>query len=310
MRSQVDLKRMRYILEVARAEAITTAAQTLGVTQSALSRSIAEVEEALGTALFLRLPRGIQLTAAGERFVAGAKRVLGDIDALVAQVRESGTLIGGRLRIAISPTGYVNHASRALVAFAREHPGVDVEIVTGSTQNLCPRLLNGEFDLMVGSSSYLKRWRDLELIPVAPTYFACMMRLEHPLALAAEPPREIDVCRYPWILPESVEPIYSDIGQRFTHYGLPPFQPRYVVENFEIVRQIVNATDAIYPLTSPDPSFGTLQRQFALLQGVAKLPSHVICLAYPTTRPKSAAALRFEALIIEGLGRTDTDALR
>jgi DNA-binding transcriptional LysR family regulator len=76
---------------------------------------------------------------------------------------------------------------------------VSIEIETGSTQELCPRLLNGEVDLLVGSSSYLKRWREIEIKPLARMNFACMVRRGHPLTAANEPLREIDVLGYPFV---------------------------------------------------------------------------------------------------------------
>lgn len=310
MRYPVDLKRMRYVLELARAEAVTTAAQTLGVTQSALSRSLSEVEEALGTALFHRLPRGISLTSAGERFVSGAKRLLGDMDSFVAHVKDARDLAGGRLRLGIAPAGYISHIAASLVLFAREHPDVAIETVTGSTQALCPRLINGEFDLMVGSSSYLKRWRDIEVVPLARMHFAGMVRLGHPLARRGEPPCELDVLAFPFILPESVEPMYSDIGQRFAHHELPPFQPRYVVDDFDLARRILRATDAVYPMMHPDPQFGGLGRHFGLLRDVLVLPSHFLSVAYSPARARSRAARRFEDLVVGTLGVAPTEAHR
>jgi DNA-binding transcriptional LysR family regulator len=96
----VDIKRMRMIVEVARAEAITTAAASLGLTQSAVSRGVAEVEDALGARIFERLPRGIRLTEGGRRFVARARRVLADVDDLVTELRDDRGRVSGRLRIA------------------------------------------------------------------------------------------------------------------------------------------------------------------------------------------------------------------
>lgn len=300
-RSQIDLRRMRYVLEVSRAQSFSTAAETLGVTQSALSRSVAEVEEELGSALFLRLSRGIELTAAGARFVSGARRILGDMETLVSQVRDSGALTGGRLRIGIAPSGYLHYIVRPLVAFAAEYPGITVETVTGTTQSLCPQLLNGELDVLVGSSSYLKRWRELELVPVTPMFFAILARRQHPLVSGEQPPREIDVLRYPWVFPQSVEPIYSDIGQRFAAHGLPPFQPRYVVEYFPAMRRIIESTDAVTTLHHPDPGFGELGRIFSLLPDAIRMPLHVLSLAYGSTRPRTAAAHRFQELLINHL---------
>lgn len=295
---QIDLKRMRYVLEVSRAQSITTAAETLGVTQSALSRSVAEVEDALGTPLFLRLPRGIELTSAGARFVSGAKRILGDMETLVAQVRDADELAGGRLRIGVAPTRYQHYIVRPLVDFAAEYPGIAVETVTDTTQSLCPQLLNGEIDVLVGSSSYLKRWRELELVPVTPMHFAVLARPQHPLTQSSEPLREIDVLRYPWVFPPSIEAIYSDVGQRFAAHGLPPFQPRYVVEYFPAMRRIIESTDAVTPFHHPDPDFADLGRIFAVLPNAIKLPPHVLSLAYCATRPKSAAAHRFQELLV------------
>jgi len=306
-RSQIDPKRMRYILEVARAEAISTAAETLGVTQSALSRSIADVESALGLQLFHRLPRGIQLTQAGQRFVVGAQRVLSDIENLVAHVRETRDLVGGRLRIGFAPSGYISHARRALQDFSRLHPAVSIDVVTGTTQTLCPRLLAGEFDLMVGSSSYLRRWRDLEITPLTRMHFACMVRLDHPLVAPNGPLGEIDVLRYPFILPRSVEPMYSDIAQRFAHHGLPAFQPRYTVDDFNTILRIVRVTDAIYPFMSPDQrTFEELREYVALLDDLIEIPPHYISIAHATTRPKSAAAERFGCLMAQRLPASAT----
>ena len=297
MRHHIDLRRMRYVLEVARSQAITTAAETLGVTQSALSRSIAEVEDALGVVLFDRLPRGIRLTEAGKRFVDGAQRVLGVVDDLVTHVREPQALLGGRLRVGVAPSGYVDHSARALRDFAREHPGVGIDVVTGSTQALCPRLISGDFDLIVGSSSYLKRWRELDLEPVARMHFACMVRFDHPLATRNEPLREYDVLQYPFVMPRSVEPTYSDMAQRFAAHGLPPFSPHYAVDDFNVILRIVRHTDAIYPLMSPYSDFGGAGNHAALLQDAIEYPEHHITLAYAAGRPRGAAAVRFAELL-------------
>ncbi len=303
MSSQIDLKRMRYVLEVARAEAITTAAETLGVTQSALSRSIAEVEETLGLPLFHRLPRGIKLTEAGERFVHGARRVLSDIDGLVAHVREPRDLVGGRLRIAFAPSGYVDHGARAVRDFAGQYPGVGIDIVTGSTQALCPRFINGEFDVMVGSSSYLGKWRDLEMQQLAPMNMACMVRFEHPLATRNEPLRELDVLQYPIILPRSVEPMYSDVAARLALHGLPSLEPRYAVDDFSTILRIVRHTDAMYVLMSPYADFSGAGRHAALLQDAIELPTHHITVAFVGGRPRTAAALRYAELLQESLAK-------
>lgn len=297
--SPVDLKRMRTVVEVARAETITTAAQTLGLTQSAVSRSLSELESALGQRLFERLPRGIQLTEAGTRFVERAKRVLADVDDLVAEVSEAPNRVTGRLRVGIAPSGA--YAAGALVAFARRYPDVAIETTHASAQALCPRLLQGDIDVVIGMASYLKRWRDLEVTKLARMHAACMLRKDHPLA-AMPSPGEADVLRYPLILPESVEPAYSDIASRYARHGLPAMQPRYVTENFELARQWLHHTDAFFPMVHPSADFGGLGAEFLLLRDVLDLPANHFACARAAHRSRSAALEPFEALVVEHLG--------
>jgi DNA-binding transcriptional LysR family regulator len=292
----VDLKRMRAVVEVARASSVTTAAETLGLTQSAVSRAVAEVEEALGVLLFERHPRGIQTTVAGAHFVERARRVLGDVEELVSGAREISERIAGRLRVGLISTG--GNAISTVAAFARTYPGVAVEVISASPQALCPRLMQGDLDAIVGTSSYLRRWRELELTILAPLHFACMVRKGHPLTERPQP-TELEVLRYPVVLPETIEPTYSDLGQRFLQLGLPPFRPHYVADDFELARRLVRGTDAWYPLMHASEDFGGLDAQFAILRDVISLPRHHLSVAHPRQRPRTPTAAAFTQMLVE-----------
>lgn len=297
--SQIDIRRMRTVLEVARAEAITAAAQTLGLTQSAVSRTVAEVEEALGQRLFDRLPRGIQLTDAGQRFVARARGVLAEFDDLMAEMNAPSTQLTGRLRLGIAATGA--HATATIARFARNHPAVALETLHASEQTLCPRLAHGELDLVIGSSAYLRRWRELEITPLARLYFACMVRPGHPLAALAAP-GEADVLAYPLILPESVELTYTSIAQRYAHHGLPLLKPHYVTNNLELVKLLVHTTDAFFPLLFPNEDFGGLGQEFLLLRDSIELPEQHLACARAAQRPRRRVAEVFEEALRAALG--------
>jgi DNA-binding transcriptional LysR family regulator len=298
----VDLKRMRYVIEVARAGGITNAAEVLGVTQSALSRSVAEVEMSLGTPLFQRLPRGTKLTSAGERFVAGARRILGEVEVLCEDVRGAGETVVGPLRIGFAPRGYILHASKSLKAFAEEYSSVTVEVSTGSAERLCPLLLNGELDIIIGSSSRLKRWKDLRLKDLRPFRFAIMARKDHPLALADRPLREIDILQYPMIMFEDLDAINSDMALRYAHHGLPPFQARYVLDDFATISRLLLSTDAVCPYNSYD--FSEVNKNMVLIEGVVKMPENSIALAENALRSTSPAARRFAQILWENIGPT------
>jgi len=292
---------MRYIVEVARAESITTAAQVLAISQPALTRNIAEVEEELGIQLFHRLPRGIQLTEDGGKFIARARQILSDVDNLVAEMREPNNTPSGRLRVGFTPAGYVGNVRHILQQFAIAYPEVALDIATGSAQDICQRLSHGELHMIIGSSSYLERWRDLDVNHITAQHFACVFRKNHPICQMQEITEE-DVLEYPLILPESVDPMYSDIAQRYIHLDLPRKTPRYVVEDFDTIMRLVNSTNAFFPWIFPDPDFLGMDKHFFLLKDVVKIPTHHLSVAYASQRPKTAAARLLEEMVRKDLG--------
>lgn len=298
-RAQVDLRRLRTVLEVARTESITAAANTLGLTQSAVSRTVAELEGALGQRLFERSPRGIQITESGKRLVTRASRVLADVDDLIADVCAAPNALTGRLRVGLGITGH--HVCPLMAEFAGAHPDISLETTHASEQNLCARLLHGELDLVVGSSSYLERWRDLDVTRLVRLHQACMARRDHPLAALANP-GELDILRYPIVLPQSVEPSQSDLAKRYAELGLPPLKPQYSTNSFELMLALLRATDAFMMMLHPAADFGGLGRHFLLLPDAVRMPTHFVAVARAAQRPRTRVMVLFEQALAAGFG--------
>ncbi|MAV24678.1 MAG: hypothetical protein CMQ05_00985 [Gammaproteobacteria bacterium] len=296
MHSLVDLKRMRYIVEVAKAEAITTAAEILAISQPALTRNIAEVESELGVQLFHRMPRGIQLTDEGTRFVSRAKQILGDVDNLLTEMQEESDLLTGRLKIGFVPSGYAHHVRDALTHMVDQYPGISIETVSGNLQTICPRLLHGELNLVVGSNRYLERWRELQITRVKRMHFACMCRAGHPLA-GKNNIQELDVLSYPAILTPTIETTASDLAQRYIANKLPEFQPRYVTDDDQLIQRLLDKTNAYSPIQFPVPIPGGVQGNRLFLTDVIDLPDHYISIATSPYRPMTKLAERFIELV-------------
>ncbi|MGI5454478.1 LysR family transcriptional regulator [Streptomyces sp. CA-249302] len=145
---------LRAFLDVARHGSFTGAARGLGWTQSAVSRQIASLEQALGGGpLFDRLPRGVRLTEAGRVLVPYAETVT---DALHGAGRELAALrevAGGRLRFGAFPTADAALVPHALAAFRARHPRVRLSREEGLTPRLLDRLTAGHLDLAVVSTT-------------------------------------------------------------------------------------------------------------------------------------------------------------
>jgi DNA-binding transcriptional LysR family regulator len=84
------MRLLRSFVAVSRERSISGAARRLFVTQQTLSEQIRRLEKSVGVPLLVRGPRGVTMTAAGERLAAGAASVAAELDALVDEVRRTG----------------------------------------------------------------------------------------------------------------------------------------------------------------------------------------------------------------------------
>jgi DNA-binding transcriptional LysR family regulator len=290
LRRQLETKRLRYVVEVARAESITNAAETLAITQSALSQNISEVEDVLGIKLFYRLPRGVKLTEAGQRFLVRAKNILNEIDELFNDVQQSRGLVTGRLRIGITPTGFISHLRRVLTNIATEYPGIAIETIAGTAEDLCPRLVHGELNLVVAMVDTLQRWRDLTVIDMAPLYPVVLVRKGHPLT-EIDDLQEADLVKFPCIHTSSLEPMSSHMAQVYARHGMP-FQPRYTSDDSELKRRLVLATDVFWPLVDPNPNPGS-GKDYVMIHGNFPYPDMTLGYATSANNPNQQMIEKF-----------------
>jgi len=101
---RIEVRHLRYFVRVARKESITAAADELRVAQPNLSAVIRRLEQRLGLQLFIRHPRGVELTAQGELFLAGVERLLRGLTRLQAEVSTTGTAVRVGLCSGLHPT--------------------------------------------------------------------------------------------------------------------------------------------------------------------------------------------------------------
>lgn len=122
------------------------AAGALGVTQPALSRSLRELEEIVGAALFARHPRGVRPTAQGVLVIRLARRVLAEL----RRAEEELDAPDGALRLGVLPVAAVGVLPGALAALRAGHPTLRVTLREGRTEDLLPLLHARELDAVIG----------------------------------------------------------------------------------------------------------------------------------------------------------------
>lgn len=138
----MELRHLRYFLVVAEERHITRAAARLGLQQPPLSQQIRALEDELGTKLFTRVPRGVELTAAGEGFLEEARALLSGVER--AKVRARAAAMGQRGRISIGLTTSASlhpYVTRILRAYANNHSAVSLDLHANSAADLTEALL-------------------------------------------------------------------------------------------------------------------------------------------------------------------------
>ncbi|WP_433349196.1 LysR family transcriptional regulator [Micromonospora sp. CA-111912] len=143
----MQLHQLRYFVAVAEVRHFTQAADVVGITQPSLSKQIHALEADLGAPLFERVRGNIALTAAGEVLLPLARRILADVETATREVQELVGLRRGRVRLGATPSLATALAPPVLRRFRDAHPGVDLRVEEGGSQNLVRDLLRGDLDL-------------------------------------------------------------------------------------------------------------------------------------------------------------------
>jgi LysR family hydrogen peroxide-inducible transcriptional activator len=148
----MEIHQLQYLVAVAEESSFSRAADRVGVAQPSLSQQIKKLEEELGTPLFDRLPRRVIPTAAGEKLLDHARRVLAELaDARRALADARDGVIAGTIVVGAIPTMAPYLLPDAIRHFSAKYPKVEVIVVEDVTARLGTMLEHGELDLAVMS---------------------------------------------------------------------------------------------------------------------------------------------------------------
>ena len=144
----MELRHLRYFVAVAGTMNVTRAARDLHLAQPALSQQIKALEAELGVALLRRSGRGIELTAAGRRFHEDARTILDQSHAAVLAAQQVARGDVGRLAVGMTESaGFSPMVTEPIRRFIRAHPGVNLTLVEGRTDDLVKALADRAIDV-------------------------------------------------------------------------------------------------------------------------------------------------------------------
>lgn len=217
----MELRQLNHFLAIAEAGGFARAAQLLGLTQQALSLSIAKLEGELGVQLFERTGSGTTLTLFGETFRHHAQLAITETGRAAEAVRLLRDAAAGELRVGFGETMLGRIAPDSLLQMRRKFPGIRLHIEEGYTELLMPRLLAGQLDVLAGSPSVT--WHAdpaIEQEFLFEVEDIVTARADHPLARKRDVSLA-DMQAYPWLV--GVRPgEYEVLCEAYQNAGLRP----------------------------------------------------------------------------------------
>ena len=179
--ASVPRRQIACFLEVAERRSFVRAAEALLSTQPAVSKMIAELEDALGVVLFERSRRGVQLTSYGEAFLRYAGASVIALRQGVESLVNAQTGGGPRIAIGVLPTVAASVIPRAVKRAKDEGLAATIYLATGTNEALLKLLKEKQLDLVVGRFAEMGLMRDLAFEHLYSEEIVLVGRAGHPL---------------------------------------------------------------------------------------------------------------------------------
>ncbi len=231
----MDLRQLEIIRAIAETGSFTAAGHKLHVSQSAISRQILLLEDELKTPVFLRIGRRIRITPAGESLLQLSHRVFQDLNDTVAQISDSQETLRGTVRILGGMTVCLYVFPTLLSELTKQHPGIDVKIMSDSTERCIQHLRAGTGDVALLTLPI--RDADMVTVPVLQEELLVVTSAKHPLAKKRKVNAQ-DLATQPFVLFEQGSNTRRVVDEFFASSGI---EPRIVMEteNVEILKALV-----------------------------------------------------------------------
>ena len=213
----MEINQLRYFLRVAELANFTRAAEELGISQPALSRSIQKLEEELGQPVFERKTRSVSLTDAGTLLQARAQQMLSILEDTKAEITDDGQ--SGRVRVGAIPTIAPYFLPEVLRRFSGEFPEATLIVQENTTDALLRGCTQGEIDLAILALPVPAKYLEVEAL--FEEELLLVMPPDHPLVDKAKI-RLSDVEPYSFVLLDEAHCLSENIVSFCRHRSFQP----------------------------------------------------------------------------------------
>lgn len=284
----MEIRQMRYVLQVAEEKHFSRAAEKLHIAQPSLSQQISKLEKDLGVQLFDRNMNPVELTYAGERFVESARSIIDKTEQLKMEMQDISKTKKGNLLIGSMPMTGAHIIPKLIPPFQEKYPGIAISFLEETSSDLEALTLKGLTDVSLLS------------LPLSETEFEWTPLLDEEICIALPPNHFLsdklalmleELSGEPFILLKKGQGLHTTALKLCNEAG---FQPKVVFEssNIETVQSLVAAGlgAAFVPRLVVREGRSEVSPHYVSLNPVAK---RTLVLAYRKGRYLSRAAKAF-----------------
>jgi|GEM_PF-6023847 len=295
----LNLNQVSQFLQITRSGSMTAAAAELGVSAPALSKSLALLEQQLGTRLFDRVGRGLQLTAFGAQFVQEARQLLGHAEEVFDRAAQRANGQAGRIRIGCGPAALHGPIASLVAPALMLSSRLQLEISSGNTASLLPRLDDHSLDFLVtdpGSLGNLADTGRYRITPLQQEEVIFVASPQHPTAQQSSVALA-ELLEYVWVAPQIPEHYLQVMRQRLQQeqasadaYARLNRLPDIQLDNISSCLRIAASTHYVTATLSSNYQRGFIPYALRPLPIELRLPTNIsiIQLSQHTTTPAAS----------------------
>jgi DNA-binding transcriptional LysR family regulator len=235
-------RRLEHVVAISRSGSFTAAAEKVGLTQSALTRSVKELERQLGYEIFTRSKTGVTLTEKGKLFVERAATLLEDVKILLKGVTTGRNQYADIVRIGVCPELLQWVLVEPLSYLLKQHPEATLTI-SGTTFDVAlQQLRGGTLDVVIGFDAAFRDHPDIAREKLPAIRSMLFVRRNHPI-LKVESLTTADLACYPMIAPSYSRPYDTFVQQVYEENSIDPTTRVHLIDYFPLVKRLVSETD-------------------------------------------------------------------
>lgn len=293
--SRLKLRQLRLLTAVAEEGTVLRGSQVLNIAQPAATKSIKELEDALGVQLFERSSRGVTPTDFGHVMIRHAKLILAQLRHASEEMQSLDEGLSGRVYVGTLLAASPSLLPRTLTLLRERRPGIAVTVTEGTIDRLMPSLRTGDIDVVLGRLPEHREREGLDQELLYLDSISIVARAAHPLVKRKEISL-VELVDQAWIMPPPQTSLRRQLDFAFRSEGIEP--PVDVIESVSILtnHSLLIATDMVAAMPT---QVASVQAGLCILPIVVDAASSRIGATTRGSAALSAAADYFMSVVRE-----------